>query len=222
MTDDAVLHSWQEQVRPSHTAVVLVDLQNDFVHPDGWVSRQQVPGFLGDTGIEAVLERAAVLLDAARAMQVPVVFVRMIGDDKYLSPAMRALYSRNHGHQRPACVAEGTWGADLYGELQPSGRASEYLLDKHRYSAFIGTRLDQVLRSNGVRTIVVGGVATSGCVESTARDGFMLDYYVVLAGDACGDYEPQRHRASLEKLGLSFGHVVGVDEIAAAWQKEPA
>jgi ureidoacrylate peracid hydrolase len=217
-----VLRSWQEQVDATHTAVVLVDLQNDFVHPDGWVARQQVPGFLGDTGIDAVLERSAALLEAARAADVPVAFVRMIGDDKYLSPPMRALYARNHGHQRPTCVSEGTWGADLYGELQPNGRETEYLLDKHRYSAFIGTRLDQVLRGNGVKTIVVSGVATSGCVESTVRDGFMLDYYVVLAGDACGDYEPQRHRASLSKIGLSFGSVVDVDEITSVWRRQPA
>jgi ureidoacrylate peracid hydrolase len=213
-----VLTAWQEQVDVSHTALVLVDLQNDFVHADGWVARQQVPGFLGDTGIDAVLSRSAALLAAARHAGIPVVFVRMIGDEKYLSPPMRALYARNHQHERPTCVAEGTWGAEISADLQPCGGPREYVVDKHRYSAFIGTRLDQLLRSNGIRTIVVGGVATSGCVESTVRDGFMLDYYVVLAGDACGDYEPDRHRASLSKLGLSFGHVVSADEVSAAWK----
>jgi ureidoacrylate peracid hydrolase len=222
MSDDRVLHSWQEQVDPKHTAVVLVDLQNDFVHPDGWVARQQISGFLGDTGIEAVLERSSALLEAARSADIPVAFVRMIGDDKYLSPSMRALYSRNHGHQRPTCVSEGTWGAELYAGLQPSGRDNDYLIDKHRYSAFIGTRLDQVLRSNGIQTIVVSGVATSGCVESTVRDGFMTDYYVVLAGDACGDYEQDRHRASLSKIGLSFGYVIDVEEISESWRKQVA
>ena len=91
------------------------------------------------------------------------------------------------------------------------------MIDKHRYSAFIGTRTDQVLRSNEIKTVVVSGVATSGCVESTIRDAFMLDYYVVIAGDACGDYDNDRHRATLTKMDLSFGTVVTVDEIAAAW-----
>jgi ureidoacrylate peracid hydrolase len=212
-----VLYSWQEQADPLHTALVLVDYQNDFVDPQGWVATQQVPGFLGDTGITDVLARAGALLAAARAVGLPVVFARMIGDDKYLSPAMEAQYRRNHGGRRPTCVEEGSWGADFWGDLRPNGAGVEFVIDKHRYSAFIGTRLDQVLRSNGIRTIVVAGVATSGCVESTIRDGFMLDYYVVIPEDACGDYDADRHRATLTKMDLSFGTIVTVDDLVGAW-----
>ena len=212
-----VLFDWIDQAEPARTALVMVDLQNDFVHADGWVAQQQVPGFLGDTGIDAVLERSKALLEAARRAGVLTVFVRMLGDDKYLSPALYAQYRRNHGHERPPCVQEGTWGADFYGDLRPDGRPKEFVLDKHRYSAFIGTRLDQLLRSNGVQTIVVCGVATTGCVESTIRDGFMHDYYVVIARDACGDYEAARHANALSKLDLSFGTVVSVNDIAHRW-----
>jgi ureidoacrylate peracid hydrolase len=217
-----ILDSWQAQIRPEHTALVLVDLQNDFVHPDGWVAEQQIPGYLGDTGITVVLERAAELLSAARAANVPVVFVRMIGDEKYLSAPMQAQYLRNHTHPRPTCVQEGTWGADFYGDLRPNGQRLEFLIDKHRYSACIGTRLDQVLRSNEIKTIVVSGVATSGCVESTIRDAFMLDYYVVVASDACGDYDQDRHRATLAKMDLSFGYVIAVADIENAWTPQLA
>jgi ureidoacrylate peracid hydrolase len=222
MADVEILDSWQAQIRPEHTALVLVDLQNDFVHPNGWVAEQQIPGFLGDTGITAVLERASALLDTARAANVPVVFVRMIGDEKYLSSPMLAQYLRNHTHPRPTCVQEATWGADFFGDLRPNGQGLEFLIDKHRYSACIGTRLEQVLRSNAIKTIVVSGVATSGCVESTIRDAFMLDYYVVVAGDACGDYDQDRHRATLTKMDLSFGYVVAVADIEAAWTPQPA
>ena len=222
MSKVEILESWQAQIRPEHTALVLVDLQNDFVHPDGWVADQQIPGYLGDTGITVVLERAAALLGAARSANVPVVFVRMIGDEKYLSGPVRAQYLRNHAHPRPTCVQEGEWGADFYGDLRPDGQRLEFLIDKHRYSAYIGTRLDQVMRSNGIKTIVVSGVATSGCVESTIRDAFMLDYYVVVAGDACGDYDQDRHRATLTKMDLSFGYVVAVEEIENAWMPQLA
>lgn len=214
---DPVLERWTDQIDPGHTALVMVDLQNDFVHPDGWVAVQQVPGFLGDTGIAAVLDRSAALLAAAREAQLLTVFIRMIGDDRYLSPPLRALYQRNHGHARPTCVQEGTWGADWYAGLGPDGRDGEIIVDKHRYSAFIGTRLDQVLRSNGIKTLVACGVATSGCVESTIRDAFMHDYYLVVAGDACGDYERGRHDATLSKMQLSFGTVVTVEEVAGVW-----
>ncbi len=222
MSDVSTLVSWQAQVRPDRAALVLIDIQNDFVHPDGWVAQQEVPGFVGDTGIDEVLHKARTLLTAARIGNVPVVFVRMIGDDKYLSPSIRAQYLRNHGHPRPGCVQEGTWGADFYGDLRPNGRGVEFVIDKHRYSACIGTRLDQVLRSNRIETLVVSGVATSGCVESTVRDAFMLDYYVVVAGDACGDYEEQRHRAALSKIDLSFGYVVTVDDLEQVWMPELA
>lgn len=212
-----VLHTWQEQAAPEHTALVMVDLQNDFVDPDGWVARQQVTGFLGDTGIAAAVDRARALLAAARQADVLRVFVRMIGDDKYLSGPMQALYARNHGHRRPTCVQEGTWGADWPAGLGPDGGDRELVVDKHRYSAFIGTRLHQLLRSHDIETIVVCGVATTGCVESTIRDGFMLDHYVVIAGDACGDYEQQRHEAALAKLSLSFATVVDVDDLTDLW-----
>lgn len=219
MTD--VLATWREQAAPAHSALVMVDLQNDFVDPQGWVARQQLPGFLGDTGTAGACDRARDLLGAARAAGVLRVFVRMIGDDHYLSGPMRALYARNHGHVRPTCVQEGTWGADFAAGLGPDGSPGELVVDKHRYSAFIGTRLDLLLRSHDIRTVVVCGVATTGCVESTIRDAFMLDHYVVIAGDACADYERGRHEASLSKLALSFGSVVGVDEIVAHWAGPP-
>jgi ureidoacrylate peracid hydrolase len=217
MAQDNTLYTLPEQADTAHCALVMVDLQNDFVHPDGWVAQQQVPGFLGDTGIPAVLERAGALLSAARQAGVLTIFVRMIGDDHYLSGPVRAQYRRNHGHERPPCVAEGTWGADWYSGLGPDGSDRQLIIDKHRYSAFIGTRLDLVLRSHGIRTIVVCGAATSGCVESTIRDGFMLDYYVIVAGDACGDYEVARHQSTLSKMDLSFGTVVNVDAVAKLW-----
>jgi ureidoacrylate peracid hydrolase len=219
MADESVLATWQEQADPAHTALVMVDLQNDFVHPDGWVAQQQVPGFLGDTGIADVLDRSRELLDAARDANVLRVFVRMIGDERYLSGPWKALYARNHGHVRPPCVYEGTWGADWVDGLGPlADRADrELIVDKHRYSAFIGTRLDLVLRSHGVRTVVYCGCATSGCVESTIRDGFMLDYYTVIAGDACGDYETARHHATLSKMALSFGTVLDTKELVDRW-----
>lgn len=215
--DEQLLMAWEDQVAPEHAALVMVDLQNDYVHPEGWVARQQVGGFLGDTGIEAALARSGELVAAARSAGVLRVFVQMIGDDRYLSAALKAQYLRNHGHQRPDCTMEGTWGADFHESVAPCGGERELVVVKHRYSAFIGTRLDLLLRSHGVRGLVICGVATSGCVESTIRDGFMLDHHVVVAADACADYDAARHTATLTKMDLSFGHVVPTADIVARW-----
>ena len=62
------------------------------------------------------------------------------------------------------------------------------------------------------------GVATSGCVESTVRDGLFADYYVVTVSDACADYQSDRHEHALRKLDLSFGYVVDTDRILEAWR----
>lgn len=206
-----------EQARPEHSALVLVDLQNDFVDPEGWVAKRQPPGFTGDTGIAAVVDRAATLLDAARSAGVLVVHIRMIGDARYLSEAQRVILRRGTGADAPSCVLEGTWGADFPESLEPAPGGREFVVDKHRYSAFIGTRLHQILRSHEIRTIIVGGVATSGCVESTIRDGFMLDHHVIVPADICGDYENQRHDASLSKIHGSYGTVTDADELLGLW-----
>jgi ureidoacrylate peracid hydrolase len=212
-----VLWELDEQVHPDHTALVVVDVQNDFVHPDGWCARQAMPGYLDQGGIPAALDRVVDLLEAARARDLVTVLLRNIGDERYQSGPTRAVYRRLQGEGRPTCTLEGTWGADLHDRVQPVERTREFVVDKHRYSGFAGTRLDLLLRSHDIRTIVVCGFATSGCVESTVRDAFFADYYVVLAEDACADYAPERHRASLTKVDLSFGRIVPTDAVLAEW-----
>jgi ureidoacrylate peracid hydrolase len=213
-----VLWELAEQLDPRHTALVAVDVQNDFVHADGWCARQAMPGYLDAGGIPAALDRVGDLLAAARAYDGVVVLLRNIGDERYLSGPSRAVFRRLQGDGRPGCTLEGTWGADLHDVAKPVARDRELVVDKHRYSGFAGTHLDQFLRSHEIRSLVVCGFATSGCVESTIRDAFFADYYVVIAGDACADYAPERHRASLTKLDLSFGRVVPTADIVARWR----
>ena len=225
MNDDTeVLVRLDEQVRPAHTALVLVDIQNDFVHPDGVLGRGNVPGFADTTSlVPAMIDNSRRLLAAARAAGVLTVFIQMYGDTKYQSAATRALHLRRSGGRAAAddagsgSVLEGTWGADFYEDIRPDGVSREVVVNKWRYSAFAGTNLDLVLRSNGIKTMVMCGDATSGCVESTTRDGFFADYYVVTAGDACADFDVARHEASLRKMDLSFGYVVSTDDLVALW-----
>lgn len=213
-----VRYELADQLGAAHTALVLVDVQNDFVHPEGWVARQQMPGYLDATSVNDAVAAMAELLTAAREAGVLRIFIRMIGDLRYLSPAMIAQYRRLQGPGRPACTLEGTWGAEIHEAVAPDGSAREFTVDKYRYSSFAGTRLDMLLRSHQIETVVVCGVATSGCVESTIRDALFHDYYVVTAADGCADYDAARHEASLRKVELSFGYVVPQAEIARCWR----
>jgi ureidoacrylate peracid hydrolase len=90
---------------------------------------------------------------------------------------------------------------------------------KHRYDAFLATDLDLVLRSNAVRTVVLTGVSTHVCVETTARSAFVRDYYTVVVADGCAAYSIEEHQASLRVIDRFFGEVAGMEEILPLWPK---
>ncbi len=140
--------------------------------------------------------------------------MRAIYDDEYLSPPMRVQRER-HGMYR-VCQS-GTFGAEFYGDIRPDGSNQEVVVNKHRLSGFWGTDLDLVLRSNGVKTIVMTGTATSGCVESTTRDGFFNDYYVVTVEDCFADRAQDRQEFSMRAMGWGFGLVTSSPEVAGIW-----
>ncbi len=204
------------KVSPAHTAVLVVDMQNDFCARGGMVDAEG-----GDiAGIEAAARRVAELLEAARAAGVLVVFTQNITSTEenwYLSPVWLEQAARRRGgsySERWPC-APGSWGADFYSETRPLG--TEPVVRKHRFDAFYGTDLETILRAHGTRTVVLAGVATEVCVESTARSAFVRDYYVVTAADATATYAESTHRETLERLDHFFGEVAQVAEIAAAW-----
>ncbi len=115
------------------------------------------------------------------------------------------------------CCLPGSRGADFVDEARPAD--GELVVVKHRFSPFPDSRLELLLRANGIRTVVVAGVATHCCVEATVRDACHKDFYVVVAEDCCATRGGMRHlhEASLETMGLYFATVVPSDEILDAW-----
>ena len=118
---------------------------------------------------------------------------------------------RRSGTRRTASPA---WGAELYGI---DARPGEEVVVKHRYSGFHNTNLDLVLRSRGIQTVILTGVATNVCVESTARDVYMHDYYLVFVSDGTATMSEAAHQATLANVDQFFGQVASADEIAACW-----
>jgi ureidoacrylate peracid hydrolase len=98
----------------------------------------------------------------------------------------------------------------------------DVLLPKNRYDAFLGTPLEQLLTRLRVTNLVVGGLVTSCCVESTVRDAAMRDYRVYLVGDAIGDAADDVHEQALARMGRMFGRLTSSEELAAAWQLQEA
>jgi ureidoacrylate peracid hydrolase len=92
------------------------------------------------------------------------------------------------------------------------------VVKKHRYSGFVDTDLDVILRSSGIRSLIMTGIATSGCVEATARDGFMKDYYIVLIDDCCGSYSKDLHDGTLQNIRDAYGAVASGEDVVAVWR----
>ena len=98
---------------------------------------------------------------------------------------------------------------------------SDIVLPKHRYSALKATPLNDILAANGIRTLILTGVATNVCVESTARDAFMMNYHVVVPRDLTAGVNARACRMSLENIHQFFGEVVVSERIRTSWEQSP-
>jgi ureidoacrylate peracid hydrolase len=200
-------------IDPNHTALVVIDVQNDFCHSDGAFG-----GVGHDNGCMPELASALhKLLAAARAKGLLIIFVRATYDREVTSVPL-ARHRRKLGLLNSLCL-EGSWGADWFGDVVPQRAPNEVVVTKHRFDAFKGTELDLYLRTNHIRTVIVTGVVTSGCVESTVRDAFFLDYQIVVPRDGVAESNPEHHETALRVMARSFATISDVDEIVETWRR---
>ena len=215
-----MLTTLAEKVDPRHTAVLLVDLQNDFCAEGGAMHREGRDVSL----VQAMVPRLERLVTAARAAGTACIWIRNVyntGPNHYLSEVWleQARRRRNGAYvDYPVCEPD-AWNGDYFG-IRP--RPEEAVVTKHRYGAFEGTDLDLVLRSRGIRTVIMTGVATNVCVETTARQAFLRDYYVVFTNDCTATFSQAQHDAALFNIDQFFGQVVTGDEVMACWRPEDA
>lgn len=195
---------------PKVSALIVVDVQNDYCHPKGAFGKAG----LDVTEMSAVIPAIRRLITVARHAGVLIVYT-LNGHSAYTdSPAWRRRGRRLRDDPALEPARTGTWGARLY-RLKPID--GEYQLHKPRYDAFIGTELEFVLRARGIKTLICAGVATSVCVDSTARGGAMRDFDVVLIEDACACVDRSEHEAALRAFARYFGLVRNVTDVEAAW-----
>jgi len=195
---------------PQHCALLVIDVQNDFAATGGFF--HQVGADVGHLQ-RHVIPSIHRLIESARRAGVTVVFVKSFYDAQYLSAPMRERNDRL-GMNMPRCLA-GSWGADFCGVAPADGEA---VVVKHRYSAILGSNLLDVLKERGIRSLLLTGIATDTCVESTARDAYFLDYYVTLVADCCGAASQEDHNATLPRFNRDYGLVVNASDVAAIWE----
>lgn len=195
-----------------HTALLVVDMQNGFLAENGSMAAVGLP----HAELRAAIPGCVQLVAAARAAGVPVIFTRYVYMADYSDagllptekvPAMRELNS----------LAAGSWDADIVPELAPA--PGEVIIDKARPSSFYGTRLEPVLSTQQIRSLVICGVTTNICVESTARDAGQRDLRVHVISDATAEYEKERHDHALNTIGFIFGWVDTVRDALDAWSQ---
>jgi ureidoacrylate peracid hydrolase len=205
-----------ELVDPAHSALVVVDMQRDFCHPGGAFDRLGVDISM----YPPVIPRIASLLQGARAAGVQVIYIQMtvLPGRKSESPAQIRFNLRMHlaeaGGEALGYTADGSVGQEILPELAPVD--GDLVVKKYRSSAFWGTNLDLLLRSNGIKSLIVAGCTTEGCVESTARDALFNDYYVVVVEDCVASDDRAQHEASLLLMRHRFD-IATAEEVLRVW-----
>lgn len=200
------MKSLNQLMLESQAAVIVVDVQNDYCHPEGALPRTGCD----ISGVGEMMPKLHKLLQSAREAHVPIIFIQTLHEKATDSAAWTA---RSSGRSANVC-RRGSWGTEFY-EVTPE--KDDIIINKHRYSAFVNTRLDSVLKTLKIETLIMTGVSTNVCVESTARDGFMLDYHIVLVADACASYSQSAHEMTLENIEGYFGKVSGVQHVIDIW-----
>ena len=210
------------RVAVDQTAVIVVDMQNAYASKGGYLD---LAGFdIGGAG--AVIEQGAKVVETARAAGMPVLYVQNGWDEAYVeaggpgSPNFHKSNALKTMRSRPELqgklLSRGGWDYALVETLKP--HPSDIVLPKSRYSGFFNSQLDSVLRSRGIRNIVLVGIATNVCVESTLRDGFFLEYFGIMLEDATHQAGPKYlQKASVYNVETFFGWVSTVADFCGAF-----
>ncbi|MFC1963677.1 cysteine hydrolase family protein [Chloroflexota bacterium] len=223
-----MLTTMEELVDPAHTVLLVVDIQNDFCSPGGYFDKVGTDMSM----IKMVPPRVKKVLESARRSGILVVhiqhtlypnnaassgsFLRM----GYIKMVMKQGESTEVADQQPAPPAgvalEGTWGWQIADEV--AARPGEIIIRKHRSSSFSGTDLDMMLRTNDIKSVVVVGLVTEGCMGMTAIGAQFCDYYPIVLRDCVASGNRELHEAMLLILSNRMD-VVDSSGVLEIWDK---
>jgi nicotinamidase-related amidase len=193
-----IYHTLEDTVQPAHTALVVIDVQNDF----------RLPSY------EAMIARLRKLIAAARQSGVFVVYIQ-----NSVVPGLSNSASEIARRQKLGLTIDttiiGSEGEKIVPELSP--QAGDPVIRKHRLNAFAGTDLQMLLQIRGIETLIITGVATHGCVTGTSYAAQGLNYYVVLAEDCVASWAADLHEAALHVLRKTMNYATPSDILTQIW-----
>ncbi len=191
----ALYNKHEMSLRPDRSCLIVIDMQRYFVDPAGAAYLPSAQAILGN------IQR---LIESFRRSKRPVIYTRHAHHPKQLDLGILGKWWGD-------MIVEGTPDSEIYPAIAPL--ESEKVITKHRYSAFYDTDLQTVLRVLKIEDVVICGVMTNLCCESTARDAFFRDYQTFFLADATGTNDEEMHRASLLNLAYGFAYVTTTTRI---------
>lgn len=208
MVDEYGVIEFEWDIDPSDTALLVIDMQSGFLDPDGTFGKAGL-----NKNQRAIIPNVAGLVDACRETGMPIIWSiqEHIRDDK-----TRLKHKiPNHLEKRNIFVASrGTRELNIQEELKPHFRDDDHILFKHRASCFFDTNLATKLKMLGTQMLIISGVNSNYCVESTIREGYFHDFDIVVPKDCVAGSFPDLHESMLKNVHIYFGVVTHLEEVA--------
>lgn len=196
--------------------LLIIDMQNDFLSPEGYFAvNQHWPVERFRKMMEDVARLRREVKQAGGRVIYTATGYSPDGSDAYTNRhrILPSIFIEPDGRprQHSAAVTKGSWGAEIIPALAPEG--DDYVVHKRRFNAFYQTELEHMLRCWNIKTLIVTGVITEVCVESTVREAFIRDFDVLVVREGVGSWSKERHEASLVNMDFSYARVVGGEEL---------
>jgi ureidoacrylate peracid hydrolase len=185
------------------TVVLTIDMQNEFLHEEGgFAKRGQDP-----KPLQKIVPTLVNFLEKVRSISSVKIIHTIMTEDEWTTPKCW------RDDPNPVLV-KGTWGTEFYG-IKPL--ASELILPKFWYGAFSGSNLNSILQNLDIKTLIISGVLTNVCVDTTAREAFQNNYNVIVLSDCTAAYTSEEHFAALQNICKYFGYVVTSKDVLSVW-----
>lgn len=188
------------KLNPKKAALLVIDMQNDFINQGSMVYTPMA---------EAIVPNLKRLISACRKAKVPIIYTAHVHQDPKVDGGMMADWWPELRDKK--VLVAGSKGAEIHSEIAP--KPNEKIIYKHRYSAFYNTDLEIILRGLGVTDLIISGVMTNICCESTTRDAFFRDFRIFFLADGTGSINDDLHLSTLRTLAYAFAYVTTVKEI---------
>lgn len=197
-----------EKFNPKKTAVLVIDMQNGWCHPSGGLAR----GGADTTAQQQCVIHVKELIKSSRRMGCHILW----SIQEHLPDDITRSQKKIPSHLDKRGIYPGlrnTWDAQLVEALQEEFSDDDFIIKKHRMSLFYSTTLDVTLRMLGINHLVISGVSTNVCVESTIRDAYFRDYDITVVEECVAGTFPDLHQATLKNVQIYFGQVISLKEL---------